>query len=200
MKRILFFITLLSFFNASESKAGWGRWLYDTEDILPEAEFGPKAGMHSTYLSGSTLWNETFKYGPTAGLFFGVHRKMIGGRIETSLRRVKYTSNSSKIEAEILNVEVPILFEFRPIKELKIHLGGQFTGYPIAQDHGKDISRWFAGQEICGVFGAEGDLPWRFTVGARVVKGFSDINEYDSRKGKWRTTSAQAYIGFRIIE
>lgn len=199
MKRIVLIITLLAALNPSYSIAGWNPRLYDTEDVLPVASLGVKGGMQIQYLAGNTPYNETYKNGPLAGLFFDVHRKMIGGRIEANIRQIRYRNNQTGVQAAITNFDVPVLFEFRPIRELKIHLGAQFTAFPVVQDRSKDIRRYFASQEVSGVFGVEGDLPWNFTAGLKLIKGFSDINDYNSKLGKWHTTSMQFYVGYRII-
>jgi hypothetical protein len=64
---------------------------------------------------------------------------------------------------------------------------------------GNDAKRYFTSQEFSLVIGAEGDLPWHFVVGARFVKGLSDIND-SYMLGKWTTTSGQVYVGYRILD
>lgn len=173
---------------------------YNTNDILPKATLGVKVGGQMQYLSGNTLWNQNFGYGPLGGIYLSVHRNMFGGRVECVGRTVKYKHSQYGTEVNITNVDIPVLFEFRPIEYLAILVGGQASLFPLVQDRsGKDVSRFFASQEAAFVVGVEGFLPVRLIAGARFIKGLSDVNG-STKQGQWNTTSGQFYIGYRLVD
>jgi hypothetical protein len=164
---------------------------------LAVATIGIRAGMQVQHLSGNTVWNETYNTGPLAGLLFSVHKKMFGVRVEGTLRAVEYNNNITGKSVNVFNFDVPLLFEFRPVDFIKIHLGPQISTFPRADENNtQDGRRYFKPFDASFVFGAEGILPFNFIAGARYVKGFWDINDSGKYPGAWTTTSAQFYIGY----
>ncbi|WP_345077754.1 hypothetical protein [Nemorincola caseinilytica] len=200
MKRIISFVTCMVALCGHWRAEGRELRTYNTNDILPKVTMSVKVGLQAQYLSGNTLWNKTYNTGPLAGLCFSVHRNMFGGRVEANGRSIKYSHDTYGTEVNIVNLDIPVLFEFRPIKELAILVGGQGSLFPRVQDRsGKDVSRFFSSQEASFVIGAEGILPLRLIAGARFIKGITDIND-TSRPGTWTTTGAQFYVGYRFVD
>ncbi len=168
---------------------------------LSVATIGIRAGAQFQHLSGSTVWNETYNPGPLVGLFLSVHKKMFGLRVEGTVRGVEYKNNTFGKSVNVINFDVPLLFEFRPIEYVKIHVGPQISTFPRADENNtQDGRRYFKPFDASFVFGAEGILPLNFIAGARFVKGFWNINDSGKYPGSWTTTSAQFYIGYCLAK
>ncbi len=189
---------LVSLFRPEEAMARWDWLLYNTEDVRPVLTVGARAGIHMQYLSGKTLWSRQYDEGPVGGLFISVHQHMIGGRIEGNIRQTSYRNTRSNIEVNIINVDIPLLFEFRPVRFLKIHAGGQLTSFPFVEDaKHKDIKRYFKSVDCAVVFGVEGELPLNLIAGGRFTKGLLNIND-TGLPGTWTTTGVQFYVGYHL--
>ncbi len=188
-----------TFLAATNTYAGAGS-RYDNESPVPVATLGARVGMQMQNLYGSTPWNKKFNTGILGGAFFGVYHKYIGGRVEVTARSVEYKNVNTGARVKIGNVDVPILFEIRPIREIKIHVGPQISVFPLVEDRGgNDAKRFFKSQEFSFVAGVEGDLPWKIVAGVRFIKGLSDIND-SYIPGKWSTASGQFYVGYRLFD
>lgn len=191
------FVLAASLFSATVSARTAGLYKVYSNGDQAVATIGIRAGMQLQHLSGKTIWNETYNPGPLVGGLFSIHKKMFGARIEGTLRAVEYSNNVSGKTVNVINFDVPLLFEFRPIDYIKVHLGPQISTFPRADENNtQDGRRYFKPFDASFVFGAEGILPLNFIAGARFVKGFWNINDTGKYPGAWTTTSAQFYIGY----
>lgn len=196
---ISMFVATLFASNAYAHSAGLYK-VYSNGD-MPVTTIGIRAGAQLQHLSGKTVWNETYNPGPVAGLLLSVHKKMFGARVEATLRAVEYKNNTDGKSVNVINFDVPLLFEFRPIEYVKIHVGPQISTFPRADENNSlDGRRYFKPFDASFVFGAEGILPYNFIAGARFVKGFWNINDSGKYPGSWTTTSAQFYIGYCLAK
>lgn len=165
--------------------------------IVPVVSLGLKAGLNLQQVSGTNLDN-AHAAGIVGGAFVSVSKKKMGVRVEGLVKsaRIDYTIAAPAIKT--VGLDVPVLFEYSVIKRLKLHAGPQFTTILSAEDvNGLDVKSQMASAEIAVAAGLEVNLPLKFTVGARYIKGLTDIDKTGVSDVK--TSTIQVTVGYRFL-
>lgn len=166
--------------------------------IVPVVTLGVKAGVNMQQANGSAI-NSSFATGVLGGAFVGVSKKKMGVRVEGLVKSAKVDFGTSTGTATIntVGIDIPVLFEYSVIKRLKLHVGPQFTTILSAKSGGTDVKNSIASSDISVAAGAEVYLPLKLTLGARYIKGFTDMDKTSA--GKWTTSTLQFTVGYRFL-
>lgn len=166
--------------------------------VLPEVNLGVKVGANMQKMS-STYTAESFKPGILGGIFVGVSKKKMGVRVEGLIKSAKIESSlSSAPTIKTLMVDIPLMFQYSPVKRIKLHVGPQFTSILTAKDkNGTDVKSLLNSSDISAVAGVDVFLPLKLTVGARYIYGFTDLDK--SSLTKLTSSSIQVSVGYRFL-
>lgn len=171
--------------------------------IIPKVMFGVKAGANFNEMSSSNTWTQSYKGGFVGGAFLGFHGKKFGVQGEALIRTAKFTySLSSDHYVSTLNLDVPVMFEYKIVPRLWAQLGPQFTDVLSKSDHGgTGISSAFATTDFSGVIGLQAILPLHLVIGARYILGFvnQNSNSVQGITDTWKNHSFQISLGFRFM-
>jgi len=174
--------------------------------ILPKVTVGIKVGANFQELTGST-WDNAYKAGFTGGVFVGVTKKKIGIQVEGLISSAKFNYSPTlhvptvtPTSASTLNLNVPMLFEYKLVPRLWVQLGPQFSDLLSAKDNNSnDIKSSFKTTDFAGVLGLEGILPLHFTVSARYILGLTNVSNVSSANGSWNNRGIQLAVGYRFL-
>jgi hypothetical protein len=166
--------------------------------IVPVVTLGVKAGVNLQQANGSAL-NSSYAAGILGGAFVGVSKKKMGVRVEGLVKSAKISVSGSTGTTTIntVGIDIPVLFEYSVIKRLKLHVGPQFTTILSAKTGGTDVKNTIASSDISLAAGAEVYLPLKLTIGARYIKGLTDMDK--TSVGKWTTSTIQLTVGYRFL-
>jgi len=98
-------------------------------------------------------------------------------------------------------ISVPIFLTFKPVPELSILLGPQYSFlasqttqlYPQHLD-----TKAFSKSDVSIAFGGQLNLG-NVKIGLRYVIGLVNVNGYNSDSDQWKIHGLQAYLGYRIF-
>lgn len=189
----------LLFTNTTQAQPG----ISTVTKALPKVDLGIKVGANFQQITGEG-WENTYKPGIVGGAFVGLHKDSWGIQLEALVKSVTYTVDVANIKSDIKTVylDVPLLLEYRIIPRLWIQAGPQFSTLFSAKDpNSKDVKDNFKTSDFSGLLGLEVKLPLKFTVGARYVLGFTDINNHGvgATTDAWKNRFIQLYVGFRFL-
>ncbi len=177
-----------------------------TKKILPTVTFGLKAGANVQRLNGTDTWKSSFKPGIVAGAFLSVDKKKKGIRVEGLVKTARFDMQVSPWGyVNTVALDVPVLFEFKPIPRIWLQVGPQFTSMLSARhSSGVDAKNSFTGSDLSAVGGLEVTLPFKLTFGARYIIGLIDVNNSATAAlagagHSWKNSSMQFSVGYRFF-
>ena len=98
--------------------------------IVPKVILGVKVGANFQQLTGNT-WDNAYKAGIMGGAFIGVTKKKFGVQAEGLFRSASFdtkaTPSSQSISVKTVNLDVPVLFEYKLVNRLWLQAGPQFS-------------------------------------------------------------------------
>ncbi len=203
---IVFSFALLFSINASAqipvvSKAA--------EKVLPKVTIGIKAGANFQTVTSKTTLDEAYKSGIVGGAFIGLTKGKWGVQIEGLIRSAKFETkadiNNPSATLKTINLDVPVLLEYKIIPRIWVQLGPQFSSIISGSTTGttNKYNYFLKTSDFMGILGLQAILPMHFTVGARYILGLTDINNVPDNaatvKEKWNSRSVQLYVGFRFL-
>lgn len=195
MKSAIITTAIAALFSATTASAQLGV----AKKVLPKVSLGVKLGVNMQQTKGNTL-DDAYATGILGGAFVSVSKKKIGVRVEGLVKsaKIEYAGASNPIKT--LALDIPVLFEYAPIHRLKLHLGPQFTSILSAKQKDIDVKNNLKSSDISVAAGAEVNLPLKLTIGARYIKGFTDMNNTGiPGTGSWKNSSIQISVGYRFL-
>lgn len=171
---------------------------------VPTVTIGAKLGlnMQQTTITDVTTvptFKSNYKPGIVGGLFLSVDKKKRGIRVEGLIKTAKIEGNGVNYSINTLGLDIPVLFEYKPVKRVWLQVGPQFTSLISAKGTNDiDYKGTFRNSDISIVGGVEVHLPAKLTAGVRYVKGLIDVNN-TPLKDKWRNSSIQISVGYRFL-
>lgn len=181
--------------NTAHAQLGVGKV---ADKILPKVSLGLKIGANMQKAEGSNI-DASYKGGFVGGAFISVSKKKMGVRVEGLIKSAKIESSlATGPTIKTLMLDIPVLFEYAPIKRIKLHVGPQFTSLLSAKVKDVDVKDQFKSSDISVAAGLEVNLPIKLTVGARYIKGFVDMNNVPSASSI-KNSSIQVSIGYRFL-
>ncbi len=199
MKRALLFALLLSallFSNRSDAQVPV------VNNILPKVIIGVKLGAAFDQLNSSSFDN-SYKTGIQGGAFVGITHKNIGIQVEGLVSSAKFSAkNNSSYYINSVNLNVPVLLEYRLISRLWLQLGPQFSDVLSENDNNSGgVKNVLKTTGFAGVLGLQAILPVHLVAGARYILGFTNVNNNNipNVKDTWNDRSIQVYVGFRFL-
>lgn len=182
MKKLLFFIVLLSFTTVGYS----------------QLKGGIKGGLNLSQLDadGADASNRTGFHG---GLYFEASLAGFG-----IMPEVLFSSQGSEFdgggEFNLSYVQVPVLFKKSFAKVLNFHIGPQFGILLNAENEdGTDIKDSLKGSDLSLALGVGADLPAGISGGLRYVYGLSDIADDAGFGTEINSRTIQIYIGYKLF-
>ncbi len=205
MKRTLLFIAFMSLTFAENATAKTPIAGKVTKAI-PKFTLGVKVGANFQELNSKADFKQGYNAGLMGGLFAGVHWSKVGIKAEGLVKSASfaYTDGTTSIgqgNVDVVYLDVPVLFEFNILPRLWVQVGPQFSDMLSAKSNGNDVQSRFKTTDFSGVLGLEAKLPLHFSVGARYILGFADINNHSVANANetWNNRSIQLFVGFRFI-
>jgi hypothetical protein len=167
--------------------------------VLPVVTLGAKLGVNMQQTKGDYI-DDSYATGIVGGAFVGVSKKKMGIRVEGLVKSAKIDASVGGSSIKTVALDIPLMFEYALIKRLKLHVGPQFTTILSAKDNDKDVKDKLKSSDISIVGGVEVNLPLKLTVGARYIKGFTDMNNTGiAGSGTWKSSSIQLSVGYRFL-
>jgi len=159
---------------------------------------GVKAGLNMQQVDG-TSFDDAYAAGIVGGPFVCISRKKIGVRVEGLVKSAKIDYAPPLTGSlKTVGLDVPVLLEYHLLKRLKLQAGPQFTTFLSAKDQaGVDVKNKLSSADVAVAAGVEVNLPLKFIVGARYIKGLTDIDK--SSTGKMTTSTIQLTVGYRFL-
>lgn len=161
--------------------------------VLPEVNLGVKVGANMQ----QTSLEKAYKGGFLGGVFVGVSKKKLGIRVEGLIK-------SAKLEYAVGNpiktigLDIPLLFQYAPIKRLKLHIGPQYSMLLSAKEKDVNVKDvLLKSSDICLAAGFDVFLPLKLTLGARYIKGLTDISVANTNK--ITSSTFQVSVGYRFL-
>ena len=196
----LCFALLLSFQGKAQLFSG-------SDSTSPKISFGLKVGVNLQQINSDTTWQKGYRPGFTGGAFMQMGKKF-GFRIEVLASSVNYTfrhitdSTGQKGDFTALNINIPAMLQYNLFSMVLLQAGAQYsTLISIKNNAGYsgDAKLLFKSSELSLVGGAEAQLPYNFTVGARYIYGLSNVNNnivfYNE---EWKHSAIQLTVGYKI--
>ena len=206
MKRTILFTGLSAIMLFAQSVSAKTPIVDKVTKVIPKFTLGVKVGANFQELSSNTSFRQSYNGGLMGGLFAGVHWSKIGVKVEGLVKSASfaYTDGTASIgsgNVDVVYLDVPVLFEYKILPRLWVQVGPQFSDMLSAKSNGNDVQSAFKTTDFSGVLGLEAKLPLHFSVGARYILGFEDINNhgYPSATEAWNNRSFQLFVGFRFI-
>ena len=168
---------------------------------LPKVSLGVKLGANFQEISGSD-WEKTYKPGVVGGLFVGLTKNKWGIQVEALVKSVQFDfSGPASDPVKGVYLDVPLLLEYKIIPRLWLQLGPQYSELLSAKESGQDVKKDFNAGDFSGVLGLEARLPLHFTVSARYILGFTNINNTSETgvSDSWKNRTIQLAVGFRFL-
>jgi hypothetical protein len=195
MKSVIIATTMMALLGGTAAHAQLGV----AKKVMPKVTLGAKLGANLQQVNGTSLDN-AYAAGILGGLFADVSKKKMGVRVEGLVKSAKIEFTTASDPIKTVGLDIPVLFQYAPIKRLKLHIGPQFTTILSAKQKDIDVKNQLASADIALAAGAEVNLPMKLTVGARYIKGFVDLNKTGvSSLGKWTSSSIQISVGYRFL-
>ena len=193
MKLTLLTTAAAALFCASTAHAQLGV----VKKVAPVVTLGVKIGANMQKADGGSI-DDAYKGGLVGGAFLCVSKKKMGIRVEGLVKSAKIESSLSTVPAiKTVLLDVPVLFEYAPIKRLKLQVGPQFTSMLSAKQKDIDVKDQFKSAELSLAAGVEVNLPLKFIVGARYIYGLTDVSNVSSVK--ITNSSIQISVGYRFL-
>lgn len=173
-------------------------------NALPKVDLGLKIGANFQHTSGGSL-DQSYKGGVVGGAFVGLHKNKIGVQVEALIKSAKLSSSaSSSAYIKTVNLDIPVLFEYKIFWHIWAQAGPQFSSIISAKDNASNDVKKFLNSDFDGVLGLEAHLPMHVNAGIRYLIGFSNINNnYPTGSGldgeSWKTSTFQVFVGFRFL-
>lgn len=207
LKHIFVAFTALLAANTANAQLGAQKI---TKKLVPTVTAGLKLGANLQQLSGDTPpftgsytpteWNQSYKFGVLGGAFVSVSKAKKGIRVEGLVKTAKFAyMGGTDAYVKTVGLDIPVLFEFKPINRVWLQVGPQFTALISAKD-AKDIDykNQFRNTDVSLVAGVEVTLPHKLLVGGRYIYGLVNLNN-TPLDVSWKSTSIQIYAGYRFI-
>lgn len=197
MKSVIIATTMMALLGGTAAHAQLGV----AKKVMPKVTLGAKLGANLQQVNGTSLDN-AYAAGILGGLFVDVSKKKMGVRVEGLVKSAKIEFTTTADPIKTVGVDIPVLFQYAPIKRLKLHLGPQFTTILSAKQKDTDVKDLIASSDIAVAAGAEVNLPVKLTVGVRYIKGFVDLNKSSIASyanEKWTTSGIQVSVGYRFL-
>ncbi len=181
------------------------------DKITPEFTIGIKLGANFQTVTSKTTLDDAYNAGIMGGLFIGLTKGKWGVQVEGIARSAKITTkadpNTGTASATLnaLNLDVPVLLEYKVIPRVWLQVGPQFTSVISSSTTGTPYkyNYFLKTSEFQALAGLQVILPGRFTAGARYVLGLTDVNNLpttlSAANEKWNNHSIQLYAGFRFM-
>ncbi len=174
---------------------------------IPKVVLGLKAGANFQNLNSNSTFANSYQGGIVAGAFLGLTKNKWGIQVEGLIKTVKYSfidsvlGNTGNKDINTINLDVPVLLEYKLIPRLWVQVGPQFSSILSAKNGSTDVKTSFNSTDYSGVLGLQLVLPVHFVLGARYVLGLSDINNksVSGYTDSWHNRSFQAYLGWRFL-
>ena len=173
--------------------------------VLPKVTVGIKVGANFQQLNGDA-WNNAYKAGFTGGAFVGVTKNKFGVQVEALISSAKFdVKNASSApgattNVSTLNLNVPVLLEYKLVPRLWVQLGPQFSDLLSAKDNNStDVKSNFKTTDFAGVLGLQAILPLHLTISARYIFGFTNVDNVPKATATWNNRSIQLALGFRFL-
>ncbi len=176
---------------------------------LPKVTLGLKVGANFQDLNSNSTFQNSYKGGVVGGAFVGITKNKMGVQVEGLIKTVKYAISDELLQknqssdVNTVNLDVPVLFEYRFLPRLWVQIGPQFSSLLSAKNGSTDVKNSFKTTDYSGILGLQAILPLHFIVGARYVLGFTDINSHDLSTSlgteAWHNRSFQIYAGWRFL-
>ncbi len=202
---------------ASRSEAQYLMGGMGKDSTLPKIEFGVKVGGNLQTVTGDT-WDNSYKPGIAGGMYIGMQKKKIGGRLEILAHAARYTSRAvtdssgtsyvvtdsagNRGDFRLVYLDIPLLFEYRVFHNVWLQLGPQYSVVMSVNSltaYGGDPKVIFKQGEVSGIIGAEARFPINISAGIRYVYGFTDMNNNIlGTTDSWRNQTFQVYVAYRI--
>jgi hypothetical protein len=176
--------------------------------VLPKITVGIKAGANFQKLTGSGLWANTYNPGFTGGVFVGVTKKKFGVQVEALISSAKFDYTPQYIapppnpptSANTLNLNVPVLLEYKLVPRLWVQIGPQFSDLLSAKDNNSDVVKnTIKTTDFACVLGLQAILPLHLTVSARYILGLTNVSNLPSDFGTWNNRGIQLTVGYRFL-
>lgn len=173
-------------------------------------EWGLKAGANYFKVGGRSFdntYNPSFSGGAYAELNYNSHFtlqpellfNMVQAKTSDAFNQIY--SNYGAVSSQLVTLDyvaVPILIAYKPVPELSILFGPQYS-FLMAQTQGLMSARsgnTFSRSDFALVFGGQLNVG-KFKFGLRYQEGLNNINAVNTTD-TWRTYGLQAYIGYQI--
>ncbi len=175
---------------------------------LPKFDLGPKLGANFQQLNGTNIRKE-YAGGVVGGLFMGLHKNRMGVQVEGLAKTAKFTVDKPipigynqpiTYTVNAVELEIPVLFEYRLFWHLWAQAGGQFSTVLSAKTTSTDVRNTLY-NDVAAVIGLEVHLPMRLNIGARYIYGVTNVNNesISTLAGSMKNRTIQACVGFRLI-
>ena len=170
---------------------------------LPKVDLGIKLGANFQHTSGGSL-DQAYKGGVVGGAFVGLHKNKMGVQVEALIKSAKLSASASNNNyIKTVNLDIPVLFEYKIFWHIWAQAGPQFSTIISAKDNNSTDVKKYLNNGFDGVLGLEAHLPMHLNAGIRYLIGFSNINNYPAGSGingeSWKTSTFQVYVGFRFL-
>lgn len=196
MKSTILTTALAALFCASSTNAH--AQLGAAKKVMPVVvTLGVKAGVNMQQVNG-TNFDNAYATGIVGGGLVCISRKKVGVRIEALVKSAKIDySIATAPSIKTVGLDVPVLFEYSILKRIKLQVGPQFSTILSAKQNDIDVKDKLATADIAVAGGVEVNLPLKFIVGARYIKGFVDMDRTGT--GKMTASTLQLTVGYRFL-
>jgi Outer membrane protein beta-barrel domain len=170
-------------------------------NLVPKVMFGVKLGANFNGLSGAT-WDQASKAGVVGGLFLGLHKKKWGLQGEVLLHSAKFEvkGSSGNSSAATLNLDIPVMFEYKIIPRIWAQIGPQFTSILSEKDNNTGtVKNLIKTTDFSGVIGLQAILPLHLVASARYIMGLTNVNNRPGSTETWNNRSIQISLGYRFL-
>ena len=186
------------------------------------SELGAKLGVNFQELAKSPF-SPAYKPGVVGGGYFKRYFRRTGIRMELFASTGSYSSQNpaayyaqhtanmdtvTKSSFKALYISVPILFEQRMFHKAYLQIGPDITYLLSSSDKNGQFTKIYTKSDIFKkaefsiLFGAEYQLPYNIRVGARYIKGLTDVNNsvYPKAYFAWTINSLQVMASYTFFQ
>ena len=213
----------------SQGQSGSNRWFSKNIDyanspgyvrpfIKGLSDFGIKAGGNFQEM-GTSPFTQQFTPGIVGGIYFRRFYRVTAFKIEALASSAHYESSQpagyytvhasdsvTKSSFKAMYISIPAMFELRLYRDLYIEVGPQYSYLLSSADKNGVFSKIykqndiFYKSEFSGLIGLEVNLPRKFKVDVRYIKGITDVNNsvYPKAYLQWQINSLQATLSYRL--
>ncbi len=185
-------------------------------------ELGAKLGVNFQEMAKSPF-SPNFAPGVVGGGYFRRYFRRTGLRMELLASTGSYTSQNpaayyaehtatmdtvTKSAFRAVYLSVPILFEQRIFRKVYVQVGPQISYLLSSKDKNGEFTKIYGRNDIFKkaefsmLIGAEYQLPYKLRVGARYIKGLTDVNNsvYPKAYFAWTVNSLQVSVSYNLFQ